>query len=450
MINLELLELVTFAIAVLALWRMRPATLMIAGNQLVTLRALSGIRDFGQPVEQSQNPADLFSLDRIATASHLFALSTAILLVMVLIKPRRQTTTPPVLPAVPRWVLALILLFAVVAATTTRTILQLGRADPDRAISIFGATLTMSGLAPMLYSVLFYELYRRVVIGRLRARWAFLAIVVLFTATDYLQGQTGLASGYIACAAILFFGAAATRLTNAKRAAIGMLILAAALVSATVRHVRQDIWREGWRSVESFSDALLSEEPLRAQTGAGLESEGNGTAYAAHVLEGIALYDGGQSRHWQSFLDPVINTLEPSFLVEWMGATRPVTAAVELQKYFVSLGGSYLLGELYWNGGYPCVALGFFLIALWAFLCDTRYRRSALWLMLTCQFAPALLEAVGYGLTHTFRCWFDGFLVIAAYRAMLGFKRSVFARKRAPQVSPLRLRLAPTVARRPE
>jgi hypothetical protein len=437
MINLELLEILTLAIAAVALWRFRPVMVVIAGSQLMTLRALANIRDYGQPASEWQNPAALFSLQNVAKASHLFAISTLILLAFTLIKPRASAPKPVVLPAVPRWILALIVLFSAVIITSSNTIFEYGRSDPDRIVSGFGYSFDESGLATMLYSVLLYELYRRAVTGLLKPIWAFLWIVLLFTLTDYLKGQTGLATGYVACAAILILGAASGAPSVRKRVTLGLVVMAFMLVAATVRSVRQDLWQDGWGAVTTFSSSLLGGEDARSRTSEGLESFGNGTQYAAHVLEGIALYDSGASRRWQSFVDPLITTVEPSFLVGPLGLTRPVNAAVELQHVFVSGGGDYILGELYWNGGYPCVALGFLLLTFWAFLCDTRYRQSAFWLMLTCQFAPSFLEGVGYGLSHSFRCWFDGFLVISVYQGARWARRAVASHQSGGKRLPL-------------
>jgi hypothetical protein len=73
------------------------------------------------------------------------------------------------------------------------------------------------------------------------------------------------------------------------------------------------------------------------------------------------------------------------------------------------------MGELYWNGGYLCVAIGVILILLAAYFCDTRYRASFVWLILACTYTPLLLMGVGYGFAHVSRGFINGLVVLAIY-----------------------------------
>jgi hypothetical protein len=113
--------------------------------------------------------------------------------------------------------------------------------------------------------------------------------------------------------------------------------------------------------------------------------------------------------------NPILFTFEPAFLLEPLGITRPKDAPWELGEYFVHGGGIFVVGELYWNGGYLCVAIVVALILGAAYLCDTRYRTSFVWLMLLCQFAPTLLMGVGYGFAQVSRGFINGLIVLAVY-----------------------------------
>jgi hypothetical protein len=318
---------------------------------------------------------------------------------------------------------------------SSKTILSHGRMDySERVISPIGFSFEQTGLANMLCSVLLYELYRRVSLGKLKPIVAFLIVAIQFTLQDYLKGQTAQGTGFIISAAMLLLGAAAGRRDARRLVGIAAIMMMVILVAATVRFVRDDVWSQGWQAVNRSTALLFDQEASRSNTGQGIEVGTNGTQYAAHVLEGIALFDSGISRQWRSFSDALILTFEPSFLVKPLGLTPPLVSAWELGRYFSTGGGFFLLGEFYWNGGYPAVIFGFLLVIGWAFLCDTRYRGSALWLMLLCAFAPPLLEGVGYGFTTTFRGAFDGFLAVGGYQALLHRPENASPRRPADQL----------------
>ena len=406
---LELLILVNLLLAALALVNLRPAGFILAVNHLVALRALENIRDFGQPESESYIPASVFSHGNVHTATFLFTLSTAWLLIFALLSaPTRRQKQPEYSP-VPRWLLLIILVFFVLATFTSQTILD--RAYDNSAKTMFGVNL--GGVNALLNSLFIYELFRRVTLRQIKPMTGFALLVFQLFLTDYSKGSTGFATGCAFSGAILLLGLEANQ-ARRLRLIIGSIVAMAA-TAFLVRSVRASIHDEGQLAISQFMTASSEAEASRSQTGQGLENQGNGTQYAAHLLECITLFDSGLSRDWRSIYNPIIYTLEPSFLLEPLGITRPLDAPWELGHYFIHGGGIYILADLYWNGGYACVILIFGLIALWSFLCDTRYRGSALWLMFLCQFAPGLLQGVGYGFAQVFRSFFNGILVVLAY-----------------------------------
>ena len=406
---LESLILVNLLLAALALANLRPAGFSFAVNHLVVLRALENIRDFGEPGNQSYIPASVFSPGNVHTAILIFTLSTAWLLFFALLdaSPRRQKQ--PEYPPVPRWLLVIILVFFVLATFTSQTIL-------DHAYDNSGKTMfdvNLGGVNTLLNSLFLYEIFRRATLRQLKPLTGFALLVFQLFLTDYSKGSTGLATGYAFCGAILLLGLEVNQ-SRRLRLILGS-ILAITATAFLVRSVRASLHDEGQLAISHFLAASSEAEASRNQTGQGLELQGNGTQYAAHLLECITLFDSGFSRDWRSIYNPIIYTFEPSFLLGPLGITRPKEAAWELAEYFIHGGGIYILGELYWNGGYLCVLLVLGALALFAFYCDTRYHRSAFWLMICCQFAPTVLMGMGYGFAQLARGAINGLLVVLAY-----------------------------------
>ena len=150
----------------------------------------------------------------------------------------------------------------------------------------------------------------------------------------------------------------------------------------------------------------------------------NGSQYAAHVLECIQLYQGGVSREWKSIYLPLEYTFKPAAVINALGLTRSEEAAWELARYFIHGGGIYLLGELYWNGGYLCVVLVFLGIAWWSYLCDTRSADSFFWCVCACFFYVGLLQGMGYGFAQVSRGMINGLIGYALVRWLPGRARS--------------------------
>ena len=144
-----------------------------------------------------------------------------------------------------------------------------------------------------------------------------------------------------------------------------------------------------------------------------MEGTGNGVQYAAHVLACISLYEAGISREWRSIYESLANTFRPSFLQEPLGLWRPKEAAWELGEYYVHGGGIFVLGELYWNGGYPCAIIVLTALLWFCWRCDSGPRTGFTWLLILCNFAPSLLQGTGYGFSQITRGAVNGGIALA-------------------------------------
>lgn len=406
MSSLSILWWISGLVAAIALLRRRPASFLCAANQLSTLRSLMLIQLHGQPKSQSFVPGDVFQPHNLEIAAQIFTISTGVLLISIALPSRRQGSTPPRLPAIPRGLLAVIAIFLLLAMASSETILSHGYTDPDRLL--FG--FNFGGLSMLVDSLVLYEVARRVMTGSMKAISGFGFLFVVFMFTDYLKGSTGLATGYLFCAAILLLGSQGRGVASWLR--IGAALAAVVLLALLVRTVRSNLYEKGAQSVVGASRRLWS----------GQKQESNGDQTAAHVLECITLYDSGNSREWRSIYDPLLYTIEPSFLLRPFGITRPIEAAWELARYFIQGGGIFVLGEFYWNGGLFCVAVMTALLALWCYLIDTRWRLSFGWLMMMCLFTPGLLMGFGYGFAQIFRGLSNGLLVLGVYGVGRQFK----------------------------
>jgi hypothetical protein len=412
--DFDVLIAVTAVIAFVALRRVRPATFIFAGNQIVTMHALSDCRVNGRPQPQWFLPSFLFDSDRLDIAATLFMISTLILAVFVALPdPRRTAGARAPLPALPKWLQVTLAIYFVLYFFSTSTVLTAAYVDPD---SYFNFWFPFAGLHALLTSLVLYEGYRRVLVGEIKPVTAFCLALVFFILVDYLKGHTGHATGYILCFAILLFGSASRVAGPVRWIALGAAIAGVVLLAVVTRAVRQNLHEEGSAAVTSYVTGAVSAEQTPHSANA-LEYQGGGTQYAAHMVECIALYDSGRSREWRSVYDPILYTFEPSFLLEPLGIARPKEAAWELADYYIHGGGIYVLGELYWNGGYLCVILIVTLLLLATYLCDTRYSTSFVWLTLLWQYAPPSLEGVGYGLAHLSRGFINGLIVVGIYYA---------------------------------
>jgi hypothetical protein len=272
---------------------------------------------------------------------------------------------------------------------------------------------------------------RRYLLGRLRPMKGFLILALVMFCTSYSKGSTGLVTGYGMCAAVMLWPLRGRLLSRQSMLSVA-LVISVGLMAYVVRGVRQFFFEGGMATVTRLLETSGQLEATQRETGEGLETGGNGTQYACHVLQCVQIYEGGRSREWRSVYDPLIYTFEPAFLLGPLGITRPREAAWEIGDYYIGGGGIYVLGELYWNGGYVCLILVFGLILWFTFLCDTRFRYSSFWLMMSAQFGPSLFMGVGYGLDQIMRGAINGLLVIGAYRLGAGLGLASGPRTFAP------------------
>jgi hypothetical protein len=407
----DALAAVNLVVALVALWRLRAATFFFAGNQLAALRALSDAKVHGYLVQQAHLPSWLWDGEQLKIAATIFSLSTAILAVFVALPAPKAPAGPrPPLPALPRWLHLPIAAYFVVLFLSTNTVLSTPYGTESRVNYTFNA----GGLHMLIASVVVYEVYRRIRVGSIKPGLAFAIVFVFFVLLDYIKGQTGIAAGYLLFAAILFLGTPSPGSMVPRRLPLALAIVAVLSVSALARGLRASLTDDAGEALGEFLNEALPTQKGPSANGA-LERQGNGQQYAAHVVECISLYEGGHSREWRSVYNPILYTFEPSFLLEPLDITRPQEAAWELADYFIHGGGIFVVGELYWNGGYLCVAAVVTLILLAAYFCDTRYRASFVWLILECTFAPMLLMGVGYGFAQVSRGFINGLGVLGAY-----------------------------------
>jgi hypothetical protein len=410
----DALALLSLVCAFVALRRLRPSTFFFAGNQVIVLRALSDFYDNGRPASQSFLPLFVFHGDRLAIAAIIFAISTVLLGVFVAIPAQRAPdgdTAEPLYP-LPNWLLAVLGGYVVLYVLSRKTILDHAYVGVD-----YNFEFEFGGLHTLFMSLVLYELYRRVRTGALRPVTAFAVILGLFFLTDYLNGHTGQATGYVLCGALMFLGRGSGALADKPRwLALALAFVATVGLAAVTRAVRGKLADEGGSAVTSFVSKAVSPGAAQApSSGESFEGQGNGTQYGAHVVECIAVYEAGHSREWRSLYNPILYTFEPSFLIQSLGIVRPIEAPYELGEYYVHLGGIFVLGEAYWNAGYLGVFVFATLILFVGYLCDTRYKRSFVWLMLLCQGAPPSLMGAGYGFAQLSRGFINGLLVIGLF-----------------------------------
>lgn len=398
------------AAALAALWQVRPALFMLAANQFTVLWALRNIEAYGQPRSQQFLPASVFSPENLQIAGLILLLTSAPVLLASLWPARAPARVAP-LPPLPHWLLALLGVYLLAVVLSQRTILTNAYTDPERMLF----DLNLSGGHAFLTSLVLYEVVRRVLDERLSRLAAFGALFVLFLFTDFLRGATGLAAGFLVFAAVLILG---REPRPARRALTLVAALAAvSLLSFGVRELRSTFHTEGASSVGSLFAKAREDQQRVARNAEGVETASNAVQYAAHVLECVSLYEAGISRQWRSVYLPIVYTLQPSFLAEPLGLTRPKEAAWELREYFTHGGGTFVPGELYWNGGYLCVLLVFGALVWICWRFDTRAPASFVWLLAACEFTPNLLMGVGYGFAQVSRGLFNAALALLVWAA---------------------------------
>lgn len=411
----DVLLLANAVVLALALVRLRPAGTLFAANQVIALRALSNIDSYGQPVDMAYLPGALFGRSGLDKAAVIFGISTAIsLLIVVLPSARPPAEGNPKLPPLPRVLVWALALYFVAYVFSTKTIF-FATYGVD---GFYNFNLELAGMTALLEGLVLYELYRRVAVGELKRPYAVLFLAFFATLVHFIKGQTGFAAGFVVTGAFLLIGQPSKRLRSGLSLA-GVLVLVAALV-VVVRGVRGGFAEGGLETVDAVVRGASEAEADRERTGHGVEQRTNGTQNAAHVLMCIKLHDSGKDRGWRSITEAIVYTFEPSFLQGPLGFERPIDATWELATYFIHGGGIHLLADLYWNGGYVCVAVVMLLLAVWMALCDARHRASFHWLMLTCMFTPPSLMGVGYGFNHFARGIFNGLIVLLVWALARG------------------------------
>ncbi|MDH5672676.1 MAG: hypothetical protein OEZ06_11035 [Myxococcales bacterium] len=435
---LELLIFLNLGVACLALIRARPAAVILGLSQVVVLRGLSSVRDFGQTA--AFLPGAIFSDGNIETATFIFAGSTVAFAVAALVGPRSKSSqqVPGMsLPRVPAVVLALIGIYFLAYSFAAGTILEhsYGTEDLNRS------ALNIGGARVLMYAILIYEAYRRVLMQEMSPVTGIVGIFFLCAIAELIRGSTGIPIGILFTSSVMLFlgiGTSSGLSVLARGFPLVMTsLLATALVVVVVRIARQDVSTEGINVVFEALEKVGAQESERAKTGRGLEKFANGIQGAEHVLECITLHDSGYSRSWRSAYAPIEYTFKPAFLLKPLGLERSKEAPWELGDYYIHGGGINVIGEFYWNGGYLCVITLSALLAWFAFLCDTRYRGSAAWLMMLCNFGPGLLMGYEYGWAQICRGAINGCIVIGAYVVW----RKFFGRRSGaltPMVSPER------------
>jgi len=412
MLSFDVLLAINFACALIALARLRGATFVILANVCAMLRALSNIDAVGQPRSLSYLPPSVFDPARLATAANIFLIVTPIALVAVCWPdpPNKEPVQLKPLPKLPRWLLVLVAIYFIGLALSTRTILAGAYSDTSRS----NFEMPQGGVMTLLEGLVVYEIYRRHRAGLLSVARAFVLLFGFLFVAEYSKGASGSATGFLFMAAFLFLGHQGRVWTRPVK--VGGVLVAVAAFTVFLRTARQTLYIEGVGSVATASAEILRSEETRAEDAQGIEYHANAVQYAAHILECANLYDAGYSREWRSLYQPIVYTFQPKFLMTWLDLERDIEAPWELGEYFVHCGGIAIFGEMYWNGGYPCVLLTTMAVFLLAYLGDTRRDRSFGWLIFYCLYASIMLLGVGYGLSYLFRGIFNTLIVMALHK----------------------------------
>jgi hypothetical protein len=425
MLTFEVLFALNLALGAVALVRHRAGTFVIIANVCNILRTFSTIAEFGQPRSQRFLPASVFDPSRLTTAANIFAVVTFVAMIAVALpSPKHQERAP--LPPLPHWLMGLLASYFIILTLSTKTVFSAAYGDAARG----NFDVPQGGLVTLLQGLVLYELYRRVRTNGLTALQAFGLFFMFLVVTDYSKGATGIATGFIFAASFLFFGH--TGRSWLRPIKVGAVLATVTILTLFVRGVRSSLYTEGTSAVTAVSQQLVSAEDTRAETGQGIDSNTNGVQYASHVLECVTLYDSGYSREWRSLYDPIVYTFQPSFLMEMLGKERAIEPAWELASYFIHGGGIAIFGEMYWNGGFPCVFLVTSLAFLMAYIADTRTNGGFGWVILYCMYASGLFMGVGYGLTYLFRATSNTLLVVGLYKLV---SRYAPAQKAATAIS---------------
>lgn len=424
----DFLVLGNAAIALIALYQLRPCTLLLAGNNALVSLSLGKIQQYGPPASSAYLPIYVFSDENLGTAFAIMAISLASLLGFTIIAARRHARIGPEAPAVPKAVLIAIAVYLVMLTVSTGTVFtgayvvgQSSRFD-----------MNLGGANALICSLVVYELVRRRLLFLISARKAFGIIFVIFAVTGYAKGGTGFPTGYLVVSAVLMLAhsGVARRLGSMARIAVAMGIVV--FVALMVRTIRTTLHEEGTGAIMAFVQNLTASDHDQEAGGKTPLETTNASQGADHMLECITLYDGGVSREWRSIYDVFEYTFKPSFLTQTFEWERSIEPAWELREHFVHGGGINILGEFYWNGGFLCVLIMATALSFFCFILDKNRRSSPFCLLMLTQFGPPFLMGYGYGFAQTARGAINGLLVAAVYKVLSIISAGKFARARQP------------------
>jgi hypothetical protein len=300
---------------------------------------------------------------------------------------------------------------------STRTVLEVSYATADQGSSILGG-----GLYTLAWAVALLELRRRVEAGLSPARALGLVAIALFF-LDALKGATGLAAGVFVTALVSVYlpGALQSADSNKSRRRIvalsGLGLLLGGVFVAFLRGMRSSIAQVG------ISRALLETWSVLSNSldVTAISTWANGDQGAAHVLMCTCLHEHGFSRDWRSIIGALEYTYKPTILVRYLGLERTIEAPWELMQHFVHGGGVNIFGEMYWNGGWPCLLIMGPLIVGTLLYVDIGAQRSRWLLALSLAVTPNLVQGYGYGYAQTFRGLANGLVFMLPLVAYLEF-----------------------------
>ncbi|MGO9288355.1 MAG: hypothetical protein ACLQIJ_06340 [Polyangia bacterium] len=424
----DFLALGNAAIALIALYQLRPCTLLLAGNNALVSLGLGKIQQYGPPASSAYLPIYVFSDENLGTAFAIMAISLASLVGFTIIAARQHARIGPEAPVVPRPVLIVIAIYLVLLAGSTATVVS----GPYVRGQEIRYDMNFGGLNALICSLVVYELVRRRLLFLISPRKAFGIIFVIFAATGYAKGGTGFPTGYLVASAVLMLphSGVARRLGDTAR--IALVLGGLVFFALMVRTVRSTLHEVGTGAIAAFGQGLTGSDGEQGTSGGDPLATTNATQSADHILECVTLYDGGVSREWRSIYDVIEYTFKPSFLQDTFGWQRSQEAAWELADHFVHGGGLNILGEFYWNGGFLCVFIMATALSFFCFILDKNWRSSPFCLLMLTQFAPPFLMGYGYGFAQASRGAINGLLVAAVYKGLSIISAGKFARARQP------------------
>lgn len=410
-LGFEYISLACLGVVAFALLRGRPSAFFAGINLWFVSLALEKIDRFGQPRSQGFLPAYLFSGSHVEIARNCLLISLAALIAVQLLPEQRallfngpQEAYPPL----PKRVVQLSVVIIIIQTFLVKPIWQVQYATQSQMVLGTGVS---GGTHALIATLLIYHLYRRFRLGEISGGKGFALVFLMFFATDFSKGSTGFGAGFVTVAAFLFL---VVRPLTLKRILVSAsAVLAVATLVLSIRTVRSVLHEEGSAALTSLVDDE-STVPARDDE-EGLEGRFNGTQYAAHMVECIDLYERGISREWASLYRPIEYTFKPSPLLKLLDIERSREAAWELGDHFIHGGGIFLIGELYWNGGYLCVLVGSLFFFVVGRLADTRYAQSAFWLLMLCSFGSTFLMGFGYGVAQVMRGIINVLLISVLY-----------------------------------